>query len=431
MNKHPVSFRGVFIFNTTGNLEISQRFSTVEMRLQKNRPHLPPNDKITQIFQEKVLPEIKSEENFVFNIDYMMDLVVLPTKNDYIAVIPFIESNYEQGKPFVEIAASFHFLSFLEPIFRTPLKNYSKNQNPAPIIQIINLILPFGTPVIHDAYFMSQLPTTNDSHLFNAGYQTVSPHPVPSWKTYLVFPRQQLDVKVRETIVCSIDGDKTLLSVFGELRSIAQINYLPVVTIQLKGYEKMKDICSHYCVKEYKDGKLLLSPPTGITQLLLWRSELDQSLAEKPPITGSYTAQSQPDNGISFTLTVTTNNPTIKSVFIQLPFPDRGTLNKHQFQTNPQGSQIKMSKKESTIGWSVELTEGSATLTGSLNFEKPCSSQERLKAFVDFKSKNSTYSGISIDESSVVSTASGATVTVENSYSSETKKYIIWGPSLP
>ena len=432
MSIHPFSFRGLFIFNSSGKLTISQRFTTVEMRAPKNISQIPTNDKMTEFFQQKVLPEIKSEANFVFDIAENTPLVVLPTKNDFISVIPLIESEFEAGKTRPEIPASFHFLSFLEPVFRTPLKNFAKQPNPAPIIQLINLVLPFGSPVIHDAYFVSQLPLTSDSHLFNAGYATVSPAPVPSWKTSLVFPRQQLEVKMRETIIGSIDGDKQMFMVFGELRSIASINYLPDVHIAISKAEKLKNVSAHFSVKEYKKGKLVLSPPTGITQLLLWQADVSGA----PPVVGTYTTKEEPENGISFTINVKVQQAGISSVTVQLPFPDRGAVTKHQFQAVPsivsKHSQIKMSKREATIAWTFDVTEEEPSLSGTLNFEKPCGSNERLRAFIEFKNKSSTYSGASVEESGVSVSSSGASVAVaiENSYATESKKYIIWGPSV-
>ncbi|EAY00983.1 hypothetical protein TVAG_382010 [Trichomonas vaginalis G3] len=417
------AFRGLFIFDSSGKIAIAQRFKTVEMRVPTSSAALPSNDQLSKIFQEKVLSTINSESNYEFIIDNLISLVVLPTKNFFITLIPLILSKEDSNMPHVEIAASFHFLSFLEPVLRTSLKTLATNPNPAAVFQLINLIMPFGSPIIHDPYFVSQLPITADSHLFNAGYATVSPAPVPSWKTYLVFPRQHLEIKMRETIVGSIDGDKQYYGVFGELRCIASINYLPEISIAIKNFEKLQEIACHYSVKSIESGKLLLSPPTGITQLLLWQFKSQ----DPPPITGSYTASAAPDNGVSFSITVTAI-PSVKSVSVQIPFPDRGALTKHQFQTPP-NSQIKMSKREATIAWTVEV-DGSSTLSGVLNFERESKSQERLKAFIEFKSKNSTYSGASIDDSSVVIPTAGTTVVIENSYSTESKKYIIWGPAV-
>jgi hypothetical protein len=66
--------------------------------------------------------------------------------------------------------------------------------------------LPFGLPVVHDAYFASQLTSAGDIRRFGAGYAAVAPQAVPSWKTFLIFQRLRLEVKLREAVLGSIDG---------------------------------------------------------------------------------------------------------------------------------------------------------------------------------------------------------------------------------
>jgi AP-5 complex subunit mu-1 len=65
----------------------------------------------------------------------------------------------------------------------------------------VTQVLPFGTPIIHDVYFASQLTSPGDIRRFSAGYQAVAPSAVPSWKTFLIFQRLQLEIKLRESIV--------------------------------------------------------------------------------------------------------------------------------------------------------------------------------------------------------------------------------------
>jgi len=421
IHNQPYSFRGFFIFSSTGEISFSQRFSNVESKVKSGNPPVPPNDILESFFKGTVLNSISSGYNFDFLIEKSIRLVVLPTKSFYFSVIPLIIEERSENDPPVEISASFHFLSFVEPIFRSPLKNFQTDSLPGPIYQLILQIMPLGSPIIHDAYFVSQIVAPGDLRRFSAGYQTISPSPVPSWKTSLVFPRQQLEMKIRETVFGSIDNENTFFSSYGELKSIASISYLPDIMATLVNFDRLTDVASHFSVKKIEATKMLFSPPTGITQLLLWSVKLT-----KPPVVGNYTYKEEPDNGVSFTISITVSAP-VKSCSIQLSFPDRGALVKHQF-TSPVG-QLKMSKRESTIMWTNKFTEGTGSLSGLLNFEKSNEGKDRLRAYINFKSKKKSFSGFTIDKDTI-SFGNGTnppTVSVESNYSSESKKYIIWG----
>jgi AP-5 complex subunit mu-1 len=365
----------------------------------------------------------------VFHIDDFIELVLFPGKNFYLGVVPLIESNPPPNTPFIEVSASFSFLSFLETSSRSFLKTFSPEWPPsasAPLRHLITQILPFGFPVIHDAYFVSQLTTSGDLRRFSAGYQAVAPLPVPSWKTFLLFARPQVELKLREVVLGSIDGVSDTFDVFGEVRCISSLNYLPTVTLPIPGIAKVENLTCHYAVKKIDEEKVLFSPPTGISQLLQWRSPVDRS---KPPVTGRY-AIKEDDSGLHFSLTISVHPP-VKSVTAQLPFPGRGPVSKHQFQSP--GGQLKMSKKEATIMWMSKPGEnGTLTLTGVLNFEGVLApGSEKCRAYVNIKSKKKSMTGLAIVKDSVTfDPPQSATVVVDTSYAAEPKRYIFWETPL-
>ncbi|KAH0785054.1 AP-5 complex subunit mu-1 [Histomonas meleagridis] len=288
--------------------------------------------------------------------------------------------------------------------------------------QLINQILPFGSPIVHDAYFASQLISPGDLRRFSAGYQVVAPSPIPSWKVSLLFSRPQIELKLREVIFGSIDGQNNTYTVYGELKSVASINYLPDITAKVKGLENVLDLSGHYCVKKIEKDQIVFSPPTGVAQLLLWKSNVDPT---KPPVDGIYEIF-EDEVGLHFSLTITVKE-NVKTVTAQLPFPGRSSLTKHQFQ-NP-GGQLKMSKKEATVMWLAKFSEQkSLTLTGILNFESnESTSKERCRAYISFKSKKKSFTGIEVEKDSVTFNPSGnVNVTTELSYTTENKKYIFW-----
>jgi AP-5 complex subunit mu-1 len=294
--------------------------------------------------------------------------------------------------------------------------------------QLLNQVIPFGTPIVHDAYFASQLVGTGDARRLGAGYQTIAPAAVPSWKAWLLFPRPQLELKLREVILGSIDGTNDVCEVHGELRCVAQINYLPDITVTIAGLDTVEYISAHYCVKQISGCQVVFSPPTGISQILLWKPRLTDP---KPPVSGVY-ALREDDEGLHFSLTIQAK-PHIKNVSVQLPFPGRGSLTKHQFQSP--GGQLKMSKKEATVMWLAKLDESpQLTLQGVLCFEtkaKPETLGDKLKAYIQIKSDKKSYSGLSIDKDSVSFNANAnVNVSVEVGYTTEQKKYVFWETPL-
>ena len=396
-------------------------FSVMNSASSKKLPNLN-DDELSTIFQENVLPFVNNQA--IFQICKFIYLVVIPAKNFYLSVIPLIETEENDNYQFPELAGSLEFLVFLETVTRSILKSIqdSKQINFALLRQLINQILPFGRPIVHDAYFASQLISPGDLRRFNAGYQVVSPSPIPSWKVSLLFSRPQLELKLKEVVMGSIDNKNNYFEVYGELKCVASINYLPDITAKVDGLEKFAgNLSCHYCIKKIDGDNIVFSPPTGVSQLLLYKSIVQSN---EPPVDGIYKIF-EDEVGLHFSLTINAKPP-IKSIMVQLPFQGRGTLTKHQFQ-NP-GGQLKMSKKEATIMWLAKFTEEqkSLELTGILNFEiKESKSIEKYKAYVSFKSAKRTFTGISVDKESVeFSSLVNINIVTEQSYATETKKYI-------
>jgi hypothetical protein len=209
--------------------------------------------------------------------------------------------------------------------------------------------------------------------------------------------------------------------VYGEIRCIASVNYLPDVTLTLPWLSSVKNVATHFCVKAIEAGRVVFSPPTGISQLILWRS-VDWT---QPPVDGSYGIR-EADDGLHFALTVNVHPP-VKNITAQLPFPGRGALTTHSFQSP--GGQLKMSKKEATVAWTVKVVEnGSLTLSGILNFENPTATGgKRCRAYVGFESKERSFSGLTLEKEAVVLSPSGSVnVTTDMSYAAESRRYIFW-----
>lgn len=427
---HPISFRGVYVFTNDGDIVFSQRFNNVEARVPQNQQKIPPNAELIPFIKEEIIPSfVANLSKTSFQYSQMIHIVAFQTKNFYLSVIPLIESPIVANQPPIEISASYTFLSFFDTISKSVLKQLTPGSPPsafASIRQLVTQVLPFGTPVIHDVFFASQL-TTGDVRSFSAGYQTVAAtSTIPSWKTYLVFPRAQLELKLRECVMGSIDGQNNNFVVYGEVKCIASITYLPDITVNINGLETMKDIASHFCIKSINGKQIVFSPPTGITQLLLWKSPIDDAT---PPVDGVY-AIKEDSEGLHFSLTIGVRAP-VKKVTVHMPFTGRGCLTKHQFQ-NPSG-QLRMSKKEATMMWICKIVDGPLTLTGTLNFENPpAPNTERCKAFVSFKSKKKSFTGTMIEKESITSSSSSTnfTIAVDASYSTENKKYIFWSTPM-
>lgn len=422
----PLAFRGVFVFTTAGKMTFSQRFSTVEAMVPAEQPKLPSNKALEDFFKLEIVPSLSaSSERYTFEMSPEIVLAVLPVKNFVLSVVPFLES---RSTPKIELSGAFSFLVFFETISRSllrPITSESPASAYAQLRQLVTQIMPFGSPIIHDAFFASQLTAVGDLRRFSAGYQTVAPAPIPSWKTSLLFPRPQVELKLREVVMGSIDGVNNTFDVYGELRCVAQVSYLPDITVKVSGLEQSECLSGHFCVKKIEGNQIVFSPPTGISQLLMWKAKVDH---KSPPVDGTYGIR-EDENGLHFSLTISVHPP-VKSVVAQLPFPGRGCLTKHQFQ-NP-GGQLKMSKKEATVMWIVKLGEnGTMTLTGVLGFENKPQHPEKCRAFVTLKSKKKSFTGASIDKDSVTfSSSANFSVTTETSYATESKKYIFWETPL-
>jgi hypothetical protein len=176
------------------------------------------------------------------------------------------------------------------------------------------------------------------------------------------------------------------------------------------------------CVRKIDGTSVVFSPPTGISQLLVWRSPVDRT---HPPVDGKYEVK-EDEAGLRFSLTVNVHPP-VKSITAQIPFPGRGAVVKHQFQSP--GGQLRMSKKEATIAWTSKLGEnGSQTLGASLNFEtQRAPAGEKYRVYVTFKSKKRSFSGLTLAKDGVaVSSPNPINVTTDVSYATESKRYIFW-----
>jgi hypothetical protein len=237
----------------------------------------------------------------------------------------------------------------------------------------------------------------------------------------------QLDLKLREVLLGSIDGHTDAFDVYGEIRCVASLNYLPDVTLSLSPLDKVENVSCHHCVKRIDGPRLVFSPPTGISQILLWKSAVDRT---HPPVNGKYEVI-EDDAGLHFALTINVHPP-VKNITAQLPFPGRGSFTKHQFQSP--GGQLRMSKKEASVMWSSKLGEnGSQTLSGVLNFEAAAAvGREKYRAYVSFKSKKRSFSGLVLEKDAItLSPASTVNVTTDVSYVTESKRYIFWETALP
>ena len=212
-----LSFRGFFLFTETGNLAYSQRFSTVEMQIPKNSLKLPTNQQLTTFFKENILVINKPDTRCVFHYESDIYLCIFPTKYFYISVIPLIHKNSQQIN--IDIDGSLYFLLFIESILRSNLRSLMPDSpiiDFLPIKQIINTVLPFGSPVIHDQYFISQIASKTEISRFLAGYKNLENKLIPSWKTSLVFPSQQFEMQLKESIIGCISKTNRYYKVFGE-----------------------------------------------------------------------------------------------------------------------------------------------------------------------------------------------------------------------
>lgn len=444
--RRPISFYGVFIFDNNGDILFSERFKLVEAR---NTTHkIPNNSEITQFLKSTVIPYTSNnpttQNSFNradFEISEGIHLVILGIKNLFLSVIPHIENKTEPMNPIVEVSGSYSLLSFLDSATSASIKSLSGNLTPANfshIRQLILQIMPFGTMLIHDPQFAMTVVTSGDITRFSGGYQTVASTAVPSWKTYLLFPHPKLELKLKETIIGSIVGKPNegsgnytnydMYEAYGELRCTSTIQYLPDITLKINSFESAESISSHFCVKSIENGSLVFSPPSGVSQLLSYKVKLPPN-DQKPPIDGVYKIK-EDDSGLNFALTVNSNKGNRK-ISVQLPFPGRVSKGKPSFPKSD--GQIKMSKKDSTIMWTVELEENKpVTLTATLFFEsKNRSSSEKYYANVSFDDKKSTFSGISIDKDAITSNSTQSlNVIVETSYSTESRKYLFWETSF-
>lgn len=446
--RRPISFYGVFIFDNNGDIVFSERFKLVEAR---NTTHkVPNNTEIAQFLKSTVIPYVSSNSatqnsysRADFEISEGIHLVIMSIKNLFLSVIPHIENKSESMHPTIEVSCAYSLLSFLDSSTSANIKTLSGNLAPANfshIRQLVLQIMPFGTLLIHDSQFALTVVSSGDITRFSGGYPTVASIAVPSWKTSLLFPHPKLELKLKETIVGSIIGKPNeegtndyncdTYEVYGELRCNSTIQYLPDITVKVTSFEAAENISSHFCVKSIENGSIVFSPPSGVSQLLSYKVKLPPTM-QKPPIDGVYKIK-EDDSGLTFSLTVN-SHISLRKFSIQLPFPGRVNKSKPIFHQNP-GGQLKMSKKDATIMWVVELQENNPlTLSATLNFEAKnrANSNEKYYANVSFDDKKGTFSGISIDKDSITSnTSQNLNATVEASYSTENRKYIFWETSF-
>lgn len=410
------SIRGLFLFSTDGEILFSQRFSLVESKITDDTFPLKTDEDMESIFKEKVLKGIEHSANFYHMIGNKTYIVFFPNKNCHLSVIPLIQKESDVIPQ--EIAASFGFLSFINQFLKNSYDNISDKYHD--IQQYINTVMPLGSPIIHDQYLPIQLSESEkQAFLLKGGYSTIGSSHVPSWKVFLEHTKTQFSLNIRETITGSIDTDKKYHDVYGELKANARLSFLPEIKITLSGYEKLTNFASHFSVKYFSNGQLVLTPPTGVTQLLLW----SQDENDEHPVDGSYEAKAVDETTLNITLYIKKKG-NISNVSAVLYFPNRGNIVDHKLSSES----VKFSKKDVALMWQCQFENNEATLTGELNFSEKYTGNNRLKAYIDFKGKNTTFSGVSI--SNVEQDGKGTEFQCDHSYSSENKKYILWGPMI-
>ncbi|EAY06528.1 hypothetical protein TVAG_358180 [Trichomonas vaginalis G3] len=395
----------------------------VEAQVENKSEITSTDEKLEKYFQEKILPYINEEGKNVFKISDNTFLVSYTTKTFYICVIPFIpKPEFEKSI----IAGSLYFLSYIEAILRSTIRSLlpeSPKIEFASLKQMINLILPFGTPVLHDQYLSSQLTGRVEISRFNAGYNKINSTPVPSWKSTLAYPVQQLDFTLKEVIVGSISQNQTYFKAFGSLQISASVSLLPNVTVTFTKPEKMTNIQSHFSVKSYDHGKIEFLPPTGVCQLLAW--EIPMSVSEMPLI-GTY---SYKINGstLDYSLKLNVKNP-IVSVTVHLEFNDCGNLIKQKYP-NIIG-QVKQSRTETILVYDVQQSNAETDISGTLFFDKDVPKQ-KFAAYLSFKDHMKSFTGNSISKDDVTfNPSSNISVSSNSSYNSEPRKYVIWGTEM-
>ena len=428
MNKENLlAIRGLFLFTETGNIAYSQRFPTVEMQFSKKYPKLPDNEKLILFYQEQIKNIIKSDSPNVFKFDTDIYLSILPTKSFSICVIPLI--HHETKEINIDIDASFHLLSFMESVLRSNLRTLMPDSSLidfAPIKQIINSILPFGSPVVYDQYFISQLTAKTEISRFTAGYKNLENSFIPSWKTSLVFPCQQLELQIRECIIGAILETRKFYKIFGELVITASLSYLPEVTIPFTLPQTMTNIQSHFSVKEFKNGQLKLTPPTGVSQILTWEVPVSN---ESMPIDGIYQLSFPNDKTVQYSIKVKFNKNLMQAT-LHLPFINCGSLKEHKFNTLI--GQVKQSRTEVNISWDLPSNEGNeCEISGLLEFDENIPKEQEFRALISFKGHNKTFTGNTVIKENVqIDSQTKTGVTVSQSYSTDGKKYIIFGKIL-
>lgn len=419
-NPKELIFRSIFLFSDTGKLTYSQRFSLVEANVQ-NKSSIAANDQnIENFFKEKILPYANEEGNNVFKIHDNTILVVIPTKSFFIAVIPLIlSSDYENHI----LAGSLYFLSYFETIIRSTLRSLlpdSPKIEFASLKQIINLVLPFGSPVIHDQYLISQLTSRVELSRFNAGYNKVGDVAVPSWKSTLQYPVQQLDFTIKEVIIASIEKEKIYYKAFGSLQVSASVSLLPTVSIRFTNPDSMSNIQTQFSIKNYSKEKIEFVPPTGISQLLAW--EIPVSV-DKMPVFGNYRYKID-GSKIDYCLKVMVNSPVITTT-IHLEFNDCGALIKQNYPKII--GQLKQSRTTTILVFDVQQSNEETEISGTFFFDKEVP-QQQLCAYCSFKCHQKSFTGNSIRKDDIViNPNSHVNINTSANFSSESRKYVIWG----
>ena len=421
-----LAFRGFFLFNEKGDMCYSQRFATVEMQVPKNSSKLPSNDKLTNFFKDNILGVNKIDVRCVFHYESDTYLCILPTKYFYISVIPLIHKDSKQFN--IDIVGALYFLSFIESVLRSNLRTLMPNSpfiDFLPIKQILNTILPFGSPVIHDQYFVSQVTSKTELSRFYAGYKNLENSLIPSWKTALIFPCQQFDIQLKECLIGSISPSRRYYKAFGEFIVTASLSYLPDVNLSFTKPETMKYIQSHFSVKSFKNGILTFTPPTGVSQILTWEIPVS---ADFMPIYCVYGYTLSEQKTIEYTIKTKVNTK-INQATLHLPFYDCGVISDHKFKTVI--GQLKQSKTETTISWDLPTSEGSETeISGSITFQENIPTQE-FKALISIKGANRTFTGNTILKDNIkIDTQSNVSISISQSYSTDGKRYAIFGTQV-
>ena len=209
---------------------------------------------------------------------------------------------------------------------------------------------------------------------------------------------------------------------YGELVTTASLSYLPEVTIPFTLPKKMTNLQTHFSIKSFINGVLVFIPPTGVSQILTWEVPVS---SDQMPIDGTYHYSIIDEKTLNFTVKLKVSINLVQAT-LSLSFANCGSLVEHNF--NPAIGQVKQSRTEVGISWDLTSVQRSEIeISGSLLFSNAIPEQE-FKALLSVKGHNKTISGNSIPKESIqINSKTKVGIALSQSYSTDRKKYIIFG----